>query len=385
MGQQQQGQLQQPPQQIQEAGGLPDGVLLETRSLYKWFPIKGGLLSRTVGKVRAVDGVSITVRRGEALGVVGESGCGKTTLGRTIMRLTEASEGSILFEGTDIARLKGRRLKPFRRKMQMVFQDPYASLDPRQSIRSALVEPMRIHGVVSSRREANEAAAELISRVGLNPDHLSRFPHEFSGGQRQRIAVARALAVRPEFIVLDEPTSSLDVSVQSQILNLLRDLQNDLHLTYLFVSHNLAVIRQMCYRTAVTYLGRVVELGPTERLFENPKHPYTKSLLASVPIPDPTKRKQLAVLEGDVPSPIAMPAGCRFTARCRYSTDICPTTFPPFVEVEKDHWAECLYDIDFATGSQVRAPAGAAAADTTTSATTAPAEAGTPKAATRRA
>lgn len=315
----------------------------------KWYPRKTGLYPRKVTNLRAVDGVSVSVRRGETLGVVGESGCGKTTLARTVMRLTRPTSGSILFEGKDIAKLGGGALKPFRRKMQMVFQDPYASLDPRQSVRSAITEPIGIHKL-AKRSEANRIAAELISEVGLNPDHLSRFPHEFSGGQRQRIALAIALAVRPEFMVLDEPTSSLDVSVQAQMLSLLRKLQRDRSLTYMFISHNLAVIREVSDRVAVMYLGRVVEVAPTRRVFENPKHPYTKALLSSIPVPDPAKRTDLVPLAGDVPSPVDLPSGCRFRTRCQYSRDGCAEVSPPLVEVEKDHWVECLYDIDFLTG-----------------------------------
>jgi oligopeptide/dipeptide ABC transporter ATP-binding protein len=321
--------------------------LLKTEDLFKWFPIRGGLLSRTKAYVRAVDGVSVSVRKGETFGLVGESGCGKTTLGRAVMRLTEPSRGSISFEGNDISKLRGRRLKLVRRRMQMVFQDPYASLDPRQSVRSALEEPMKIHHTVSSKTEANREAGDLIEKVGLNPDHLARFPHEFSGGQRQRIAIAIALAVKPSFIVLDEPTSSLDVSVQAQILELLKDIQKEMGLTYVFISHNLAVIRQMCARTAVMYLGRIVELADTQRLFENPKHPYTHALLSSVPVPDPAKRKLLATLQGDVPSPVAIPEGCRFRLRCAYATDKCATVTPPMVEVEKNHWIECHYGLNF--------------------------------------
>ncbi len=327
--------------------------LLRTENLYKWFPIRSGIFSRTIEHLKAVDGVSIDIQRGETLGLVGESGCGKTTLGRTIMRLTEPSNGSINFDGVDITKLKGRQLKPFRRKMQMVFQDPYASLDPRQNVRSALLEPMRLHHIASSKMEANKLAEEVIKKVGLNPDHLARFPHEFSGGQRQRIAIALALVVQPSFIVLDEPTSSLDVSVQSQILKLLRNLQKDLDLTYIFISHNLAVIRQMCNRAAVMYLGRVVELAPIERLFENPKYPYTKALLSSIPQPDPSKRKELRVLQGDVPSPTAIPTACRFRPRCSFATKKCGTIAPSLVEVERNHWIECHYDIDFAKNSQV--------------------------------
>jgi oligopeptide transport system ATP-binding protein len=326
--------------------------LLSTENLTKWFPIRGGFFGRSTSQVKAVDGVSLSIRRGETFGLVGESGCGKTTLGRTLMRLTDVTNGRIYFDGDEITKLRGRRLKPFRRKMQMVFQDPYASLDPRQSIRSALTEPMMLHHVVPSRGAANGFAAELVEKVGLNPDHLSRFPHEFSGGQRQRVAIAAALAVRPTFLVLDEPTSSLDVSVQSQILRLLKGLQKELGLTYILISHNLAVIRQTCDRTAVMYLGRIVELADTGRIFENPKHPYTKALLSAVPIPDPSKRKMLQVLEGDVPRPIAIPAGCRFRNRCKFATEKCGAEFPPLVEVERNHWIECHYDIDF--GANVR-------------------------------
>ncbi len=326
--------------------------ILRTEALYKWFSKKSGFYPRKVTNLRAVDGVTLSVRKGETLGVVGESGCGKTTLARTIMRLTQATKGSIKFEEVEISNLRGRKLKTVRRKMQMVFQDPYASLDPRQSVRSAITEPMRIHRVASSSSEANRLAGELVKEVGLNPDHLSRFPHEFSGGQRQRIALAIALAVRPEFMVLDEPTSSLDVSVQAQMLSLLRRLQRDRSLTYMFISHNLAVIREICDRVAVMYLGRVVEVAPTKRLFENPKHPYTKALLSSIPVPDPSKRKELVPLAGDVPSPIDIPDGCRFRTRCGFATEKCGATSPPLVEVEEGHWVECLYDIDFAASSR---------------------------------
>jgi oligopeptide transport system ATP-binding protein len=319
--------------------------LVEVDELRKWFPIRGGLFSRTVGYVKAVDGVSLKISNGETMGLVGESGCGKTTLARALLRLTDPTSGRILFSGADMTKAKGRTLREYRRKTAVVFQDPYASLDPRQTVRSAITEPMRIHHLVRS-REANQRAAELIRIVGLNPDHLSRFPHEFSGGQRQRIAIARALAVSPEFMILDEPTSSLDVSVQAQILNLLKTLQDEFKLTYLFISHNLSVIRYMCHRTAVMYLGRVVEVAETQRVYEAPKHPYTYALLESAPIPDPAKRKKGGIIEGDVPSPVNIPPGCRFRARCSFATDRCSKEFPKPVEVRPGQWVECLYDLD---------------------------------------
>ncbi len=320
--------------------------LVEIEDLRKWFPIRSGLFSRTVGYVKAVDGVSLSISNGETVGLVGESGCGKTTLARTLLRLTKPTSGRIVFAGTDMTNAKGKTLREYRRRTAVVFQDPYASLDPRQTVRSAITEPMRIHRLVRSRREANERAAELIRIVGLNPDHLSRFPHEFSGGQRQRIAIARALAVSPEFMVLDEPTSSLDVSVQAQILNLLKSLQKEFRLTYLFISHNLSVVRYMCHRTAVMYLGRVVEVAETARVYDAPKHPYSYALLASAPIPDPAKRKKGKVIEGDVPSPVNIPPGCRFMPRCPYATERCAKEFPKPVEVRPGQWVECLYDLD---------------------------------------
>jgi len=332
----------------------PDNIL-EVRDLYKWFPIKGGLLGRTEGYVKAVDGVSFEVKRGETLGLVGESGCGKTTVARTLMRLTNPTKGAIVFDGVDIAPMKNRNLKPYRRKMQVVFQDPYASLDPRQSVRSTLTEPMRIHHLVDSRAEADRAAEKLIDLVGLNPDHLARFPHEFSGGQRQRIAIARALAVEPEFVILDEPTSSLDVSVQAQILNLLKDLQSELSLTFLFISHNLSVIRYMCHRIAVMYLGRVVEVADSTEVYESPRHPYTNALLSSAPIPDPHMRKNIAALQGDVPSPIDIPPGCRFRPRCPFATQKCVEVAPVLREASAGHWVECHYNIDYAKKQAVEA------------------------------
>ncbi|MFI5421509.1 MAG: ABC transporter ATP-binding protein [Nitrososphaerales archaeon] len=329
--------------------------LIEIKDVYKWFPIKGGLFGKVLANVKAVDGVSLSVKKGETMGLVGESGSGKTTLGRCLMRLTSVTKGGIRFDGNDLTRLKGKDLKPYRRRMQMVFQDPYASLDPRQTIRSTLSEPMKIHHVTGSKAESNAAVEKLIETVGLNQDHLSRFPHEFSGGQRQRVAIARALAVNPQFLLLDEPTSSLDVSVQAQILNLLKKLQRDFNLTYLFISHNLSVIRHMCDRVAVMYLGRIVEIGNMQTIYENPKHPYTYALLSSVPNPDPKKRKELGVLEGDVPSPIDIPSGCRFRTRCPYATNKCTEEFPPLVEIEPGHWIECHYNIDFKSRRELEA------------------------------
>jgi oligopeptide/dipeptide ABC transporter ATP-binding protein len=330
--------------------------LVETKAVYKWFPIKGGILGRTVGYVRAVEDASLMVRKGETLGLVGESGCGKTTLARLIMRLLDVTKGQIYFDGEEITRIRGRKLKPIRRKIQIVFQDPYASLDPRQTVSSALTEPMRIHHIVRTRSEAQNEAKRLIRVVGLNPDHLSRFPHEFSGGQRQRIAIARALAVEPQFVVLDEPTSSLDVSVQAQILELLKDLQKEFDLTYLFISHNLSVIRYMCHRIIVMYLGKMVEDADTLGVYENPMHPYTFALLSSAPIPDPEKRKGTALLEGDVPSPINIPSGCRFRARCQFATSLCSQTEPELEEVGLGHLVRCHYKIDFVSKTTAERP-----------------------------
>ena len=328
-------------------------TLLDVQDLYKWFPIRSGILSRTTGYLKAVDGVSLTVNKGETVGLVGESGCGKTTLARTVLRLTKPTKGKIIFEGADVTKNKGGKLKEYRRKVSIVFQDPYASLDPRQTVRSAITEPMRVHHLVSSKSEADSRAEELIRIVGLNPDHLSRFPHEFSGGQRQRIAIARALSVSPEFVVLDEPTSSLDVSVQAQILNLLKTLQKDLDLTYLFISHNLSVIRYMCHRTAVMYLGRVVEVADTPRIYDSPKHPYTHALLSSAPIPDPSKRKSGVIIEGDVPSPVDLPSGCRFRTRCQFATQKCADTTPELREIRPGQWIECHYDLELGTAKGV--------------------------------
>ena len=324
-------------------GGAP---LVEVRNLKKYFPIRKGLIQREVGRVHAVDDVTFAVREGETLGLVGESGCGKSTLGRTIVRLLEPTAGSVMFQGDDISRLGTRRLRPLRREMQMVFQDPYASLNPRKRVGSIIGTPLKIHGVDKSDRR--QRVQELLETVGLSPEHYNRFPHEFSGGQRQRIGVARALALRPKLIVADEPVSALDVSIQSQMLNLLGDLQKELRLTYIFIAHDLGVVRHVSNRIAVMYLGKLVELAPAEELYQRPIMPYTEALLSAVPIPDPdlSHQRERIVLEGDVPSPINPPSGCRFHPRCRYMTDICREVEPPLTDYGRGHLAACHHPLN---------------------------------------
>ncbi len=340
---------------VPEAGGTP---LLEIRHVKKYFPIRKGVLQREVARVHAVDDVSFAVREGETLGLVGESGCGKSTLGRTIVRLYEPTDGEILFRGRPIQDLGPRRLRPLRREMQMVFQDPYASLNPRKRVGTIISDPMRIHRL-GSRSEQKKRVEELLETVGLSPEHYNRFPHEFSGGQRQRIGIARALALRPKLIVADEPVSALDVSIQSQMLNLLEDLQNEFQLTYLFIAHDLGVVRHVSDRIAVMYLGKLVELSPAEELYRRPIMPYTEALLSAVPIPDPdlAQRRERIVLEGDVPSPINPPSGCRFHPRCRYATEVCKEIEPPLVDYGSGHLAACHHplNVDAAVLSQVTA------------------------------
>jgi len=340
-------------EQTNESG---EGPLLEVRHVKKYFPIRKGVLQREVARVHAVDDVTFAVHAGETLGLVGESGCGKSTLGRTLIRLLEPTDGEIIFDGTPIQGLGTRRLRPLRREMQMVFQDPYASLNPRKRVGTIVSDPMRIHDL-GSRADQKRRVGEILETVGLSPEHYNRFPHEFSGGQRQRIGIARALALQPKLIVADEPVSALDVSIQSQMLNLLEDLQNDFKLTYIFIAHDLGVVRHVSDRIAVMYLGKLVELSPAEELYTRPIMPYTEALLSAVPIPDPdlAEKRERIVLEGDVPSPINPPSGCRFHPRCRYATEVCKETEPPLVDYGNGHLAACHHplNVDQATLQQV--------------------------------
>lgn len=321
-------------------------TLVDVRDLKMHFPLTSGIvLQRVVGYVRAVDGVSFSIQRGKTLGLVGESGSGKTTIGRTIVRLYKPTAGQIIFDDVDLAALSGERLRQMRQRVQMVFQDPFASLNPRFTIGSLIAEPMHIYHVADG-KEIRDRTVELLRVVGLRPEYIDRYPHEFSGGQRQRIAVARALAINPEFVIADEPVSALDVSIRAQVLNLLQRLQKQFNLTYLFVSHDLSVVRHVADRIAVMYLGKIVELSDRDELYESPKHPYTKALLSAVPIPDPQieKHRKRIILSGDLPSPIRIPSGCRFHTRCPMAQDICREVEPAFEAKEgRDHFAACHF------------------------------------------
>ena len=321
-----------------------NGVLLEVQNLKMYFPITRGIVvQRHVGDIKAVDDISFQVRKGETLGLVGESGCGKSTTGRAILQLYRPTGGRVLFKGEDLTLLKGELLRRKRREMQMIFQDPYASLNPRMTVGSIISEPLEVHNICSSRKERQERVQELLRVVGLNPYFINRYPHEFSGGQRQRIGVARALAVNPEFVVCDEPISALDVSIQAQIINLLQDLQSQFGLTYLFIAHDLSVVRHIADRIVVMYLGKLAELAGRDQLYDNPLHPYSQALLSAVPIPDPVieERRQRIILQGDVPSPSNPPKGCNFNTRCSKVMDICHTRDPEFRDVGGGHWVAC--------------------------------------------
>ncbi len=318
-------------------------VLLQVDNLVKHFPIKRGIIVRKeIGRVHAVDGVSFNIKRGETLGLVGESGCGKSTTGRTILQLYRPTSGSVVLDGVDLVKVDKGGLQKMRRVMQMIFQDPYSSLNPRMTVGDLVGEPFAIHNIAKG-KEAEERIAELLKLVGLNPSFINRYPHEFSGGQRQRIGVARALALNPSFIVCDEPISALDVSIQAQIVNLLEDLQAKLGLTYLFIAHDLSMVRHISDRIAVMYLGIVVELSDRDELFEVPLHPYTQALISAVPVPDPVieEKRQRIILEGDVPSPVHVPPGCRFHPRCPYAVDRCKVEVPEWRELRPSHWVAC--------------------------------------------
>jgi oligopeptide/dipeptide ABC transporter ATP-binding protein len=319
---------------------MPNENLVEVKHLKKYFPVRGGLLQNVQAYVQAVDNVSFAVRRGECLGLVGESGCGKTTVGRTILRLIPPTSGQVLFEGKDVFALKGGDLKAMRRDMQIIFQDPYSSIDPRMTIGESVGEGLKAHGITNAHRR-QEIVVDMLRKVGLEEYHSRRYPHEFSGGQRQRIGIARALAMRPKFIVCDEPVSALDVSIQAQVLNILSHLQHEFDLTYMFIAHNMSVVEHISDRIAVMYLGKIVELTDRKTLFEDPQHPYTQALLSAIPIPDPDLKRGRIILTGDVPSPLHPPAGCRFHTRCPLTFDRCKVEEPSLIDLGREHFAAC--------------------------------------------
>jgi oligopeptide/dipeptide ABC transporter ATP-binding protein len=320
--------------------------LLEVRNLSKRFPVRGGILGSTVGHVQAVDNVSFSINRGETLGLVGESGCGKSTLGRTILRLIEPSEGQVFFEGVDVTRLNAQAMRTMRRRMQIIFQDPYASLNPRMAVGAILEEPLTIHRLCATKMERQQRLYELLDYVQLPKEALYKYPHEFSGGQRQRISIARALAVHPQFIICDESVSALDVSIQAQVINLLMDLQKELGLTYLFIAHDLKVVEFISHRVAVMYLGKIVEMAPAKAIYQSPCHPYTKALLSAIPIPDPNHAGERILLRGDVPSPTVPPSGCHFHPRCWKATSQCQEIYPSPTRYDKDHTFCCFHPLN---------------------------------------
>ncbi len=331
-----------------------DNILLDVKGLVKYFPVRKGVFRRTVAHVKAVDNVDMFIPEGETLGLVGESGCGKTTAGRSILRLIEPTAGDILFRSKklappgeeavaiDVAKVRRKELKALRREMQIIFQDPYSSLNPRMTVGAIVGEPLLVHGMAKG-AEREDRVKALLAAVGLKPDHMKRYPHEFSGGQRQRIGVARALALDPQLIICDEPVSALDVSIQAQVINLLEDLQGEFGLTYLFIAHDLSVVRHISTRVAVMYLGKIAELAKTEELFTHPKHPYTEALMSAVPVPDPDWHVERILLEGDVPSPVAPPPGCYFHPRCRYAKDVCKTDEPEYRDLGNLHFSTCHF------------------------------------------